>query len=213
MTWQLIASGAVLGGVLGIAVAGIAKRLSGGEAGQRLWIVIGLQAALGAWAAAGAEGPLTAAVSLVLSAALLVLALVDLAIFRLPDAVTLPLAVSGLAVEVLPRGDLAGHLAGAVMGWAAIAGLAAAFRGLRKRDGVGMGDAKLFAAAGAWLGWRPLPWTLLLACLLAFAWLGARGLRRGWSSLAWPLPFGAPLALAIWLVRLYGTPFLVERLN
>ena len=45
---------------------------------------------------------------------------------------------------------------------------------------------------------------LLLACLGAFAWVAARRLRGGLPSLAAPVAFGAPLALAFWIVWLAG---------
>jgi leader peptidase (prepilin peptidase)/N-methyltransferase len=36
---------------------------------------------------------------------------------------------------------------------------------VKKQDGIGMGDAKLLAALGAWLGWTVLPSLLLIASL------------------------------------------------
>jgi leader peptidase (prepilin peptidase)/N-methyltransferase len=144
--------------------------------------------------------------SVLLAAALLTLTLVDVATFRLPDLITLPLMIAGLVESLFCGSSLPSRVIGAAVGWAAIFVLAEGFRRLRGRDGIGMGDAKLLAAAGAWLGWQALPWTVLLACGLAFAGVGARLARRGRASLNQPLPFGAPLAGAIWLVWLYGVP-------
>ena len=86
---------------------------------------------------------------------LLALALIDLRSWRLPDVLTLPLVVAGLVaawLDFLPGTGLARAIAGAVLGYVALAGIAWVYRRLRHREGLGLGDAKLLAAAGAWLG-------------------------------------------------------------
>jgi leader peptidase (prepilin peptidase) / N-methyltransferase len=60
---------------------------------------------------------------------------------------------------------------------------------------------KLFAAGGAWVGWAGLPSVLLLAALIGLAAALAGG--RTLSAVS-KLPFGPALALAIWIVWLYG---------
>jgi leader peptidase (prepilin peptidase)/N-methyltransferase len=76
---------------------------------------------------------------------------------------------------------------------------------LRRRDGLGLGDAKLLAAGGAWLSWHALPSTLLIAAgfalVLALCASLAGKLRL---STATCVPFGPFLAGAIWLSWLYG---------
>jgi len=164
--------------------------------------IIGLQAVLvlGAWAAAPSLH--AAAASMILSAALLTLAVVDVTELRLPDVITLPLAIAGLAVSAAQGSGVLDHAVGALVGWAALAGLASGFRRVTGRHGLGMGDAKLLAAAGAWCGWEALPVIVLVACLGGFLWIGLRLARQGPASAGAPLPFGAPLALATWLVQL-----------
>ena len=103
---------------------------------------------------------------------LLALALIDLRAWRLPDVLTLPLIAAGLAAAalgLLPAVDLLHALAGAAVGYLALAGIGWAYRRLRGRDGLGLGDAKLLAAAGAWLGVESLPWLVLIAALLGLA--------------------------------------------
>jgi len=200
--WLLVAAA---GGLAGLAAALAARRLSEDAAAPPLWCVAAFEAGLAVWAAAVA-GPSDSAVSILLATALLALALVDVAVLRLPDVVTLPLALAGIGLAVLRGRDVLDHVAGAVAGYAALAALAAGFRAVRGKDGLGLGDAKLLAAAGGWLGWRALPMTVLLACVVAFAWAAVRALRHGRPAFDRPLPFGAPLALGFWLIWLYGTP-------
>jgi leader peptidase (prepilin peptidase)/N-methyltransferase len=161
--------------------------------------------AVALWAAAETEGA-----ALVLSAllgwALLVLAVTDRREFLLPDAVTLPLIAAGLgAVLWLDPGSLRDHAIGAALGWVGFAGLAALYRRLRGREGLGQGDAKLLAAGGAWLGWSGLPGVVLIASLLGLTEVLLLAIRRGeMPSAARRIAFGTWLAAGIWLVWLYG---------
>lgn len=139
--------------------------------------------------------------------ALLVLAWIDWDHFLLPDVITLPLIPAGLAFTALRLPEaLTDHALGAALGYAAFAGIARLYRALRGRDGLGAGDAKLLAAAGAWLGWAALPGLVLLAALLGLGLSGARAVRRGHLDPAERLPFGSCLALAAWAVWLGGVP-------
>jgi len=136
---------------------------------------------------------------------LLALAEIDRRHLVLPDALVLPLIPAGLAViwasvpERLPDAVL-----GAVLGYASLAALAWLYERLRGREGLGLGDAKLFAAAGAWTTWAGLPSVLLLAGVagLAFALLtrARGGSLRGEDA----LPLGTFMAPAIWLVWSFG---------
>jgi leader peptidase (prepilin peptidase)/N-methyltransferase len=132
---------------------------------------------------------------------LLALALIDLRSWRLPDALTLPLIATGVAAAAagfLPAADLPRSAAGAVLGYLILAGLGWAYRRLRGREGLGLGDAKLLAAAGAWLGADALAWLVLAAASGGLA----LALLRGPVRAETPVPFGPPLALAFWLLFL-----------
>ena len=151
-----------------------------------------------------AAPPSALGAGLALALALAVLAAVDVAALRLPDVLTLPLIAAGLAWAVWSGQDAAVRLVGAALGFVALWALAWGFRRATGRAGLGLGDAKLFAAAGAWLGWDNLPQVLLIACGLGFAWVGVSGLAAGLQALKRPVPFGAPLCVAIlteWLLR------------
>jgi len=132
---------------------------------------------------------------------LLLLAILDGEYFWLPSILTLPLVAVGLAVTaVVDPAALTDHLIGAVCGYASLAGIAALYRSVRGRAGLGGGDARLFAASGAWLGWLPLPLVLAVAAVagLVVALLLWRR-RLSWTT---RLPFGVFLAAATWLVYL-----------
>lgn len=131
-----------------------------------------------------------------LGAVLARLAWIDLAEHRLPDAWTLPLILAGLALSLAGLGPepLDAAIGGAA-GYAVFWAIGTLFFLRRGIDGLGLGDAKLFAAAGAWLGYALLPQVLLVACLGGLG--HALVVRRGAGE---PLAFGPWLALGFWLV-------------
>jgi leader peptidase (prepilin peptidase)/N-methyltransferase len=85
-----------------------------------------------------------------------------------------------------------------------LAAAAYLYRLLRNREGLGLGDAKLMAAIGAWVGWQQLPSVLLFASLLGLLFAVAMSFRGRRISLSDRLPFGAFLAAGGWLVWLHG---------
>ncbi len=182
-----------------------ARPFTGGEPPTRAAPMAAVLAVAFVWASLTVPlGPILCA-SLGLGWSLAVLAAIDVAVFRLPDLFTLPLMGAGLAAAVLlPDRPWPDHVLGALFGWGLLRALAFAWRRWRGVDGIGLGDAKLLGAAGAWLGWRPLPSVVLLACLLAFVWVGWRVARRGRAAASERIAFGAPLCLAIWTVWLEG---------
>jgi leader peptidase (prepilin peptidase)/N-methyltransferase len=136
---------------------------------------------------------------------LLLLAAIDWRTFLLPDVLTLPLAVTGLAVSyAIDPASLAGHLIGAVAGFAVFAAIALGYSRLRGREGLGLGDAKLMGALGAWISWQGLPAALLFASIAGLIFVLLRSAGRHKFSPGDPIPFGVFLALGGWLVWLYG---------
>jgi len=137
-------------------------------------------------------------IQIVLILVLMYLAYIDLRSFRLPDVITLPLILSGLLVSGLSNLGFVSFLdslIGATLGYTSLWLLNSLYRLAKKQDGIGMGDAKLLAALGAWLGWFALPGILLMASLT--------GLIGGLIWLQWnkqnhrsAFPFGPFLAIA-----------------
>ena len=129
---------------------------------------------------------------------LIYLAYVDLRTFRLPNVITLPLIISGILFNQFSEfrfTDLSSAFIGAIAGYLFLWILNLVYKKLKKQDGIGMGDAKLLAGLGAWLGWATLPSTLFIASV--------SGLIGGLIWLKWnnqhhrqAFPFGPFLAIA-----------------
>ena len=138
---------------------------------------------------------------------LLALAWIDCTDFLLPDVLTLPLLLAGLDLTFAWQpAELADHSIAAVLAYLSFQGLGYAYRRLRGWDGLGGGDAKLIAAAGAWCGLSALPFVVLGSALLGL--LAALGLALAGRTVTSTtrIPFGPCIALAFWLVWLHGGP-------
>ncbi len=129
---------------------------------------------------------------------LLTLAVMDARHFWLPDALTLPLAALGLTLGdwMLPA-SFADRALGAAAGAGVLFLLALGYRRLRGREGLGLGDAKLLGAIGAWLGWQALPFVLLIASLTALLWVAGLRLAGRELDAATRVPLGTFLCIAV----------------
>lgn len=171
----------------------------------RHWQIELSAAVIGVIAGLAVPGPVAAAGAL-FGWLLLALAALDVAEYWLPDRLTLALALTGVGlglVGVPPM--LSDRVIGGVAGFASLWLIAAGYRLVRHREGLGCGDPKLFGAIGLWLGWRTLPAVLVLACLIGFAALLMRLVAGRAVAGHDRLPFGALLAIAAypaWLVML-----------
>jgi leader peptidase (prepilin peptidase)/N-methyltransferase len=164
-------------------------------------------AALGValWALTTDMDPVRLWIDCALGWVLLALAWIDWRHFRLPDVLTLPLLLAGLAVTWLQTpDDLTDHAIGAAVGYLGFRALAWSYRMIRGRTGMGQGDAKLLAAGGAWLGWESLPHVILVAAACGIVVALAAGVRRRRLNAAMMIPFGPCLSFSIWLAWLYG---------
>lgn len=177
---------------------------------SRFHLAVELAAVLVAvWAATTTPDPAWIWADCALGWTLLALCWIDIWHFLLPDVLTLPLVLAGLgATVVLDPSATTNAAAGAAIGYLALTSVEIAYRALRHRDGLGRGDAKLMAAAGAWVGWQSLPQVIVGAALAGIA-AGVvlhivRKKRTGTRLGDTVIPFGPCIAIAVWLVRLYG---------
>jgi leader peptidase (prepilin peptidase) / N-methyltransferase len=166
---------------------------------------------LSAWVAWHFGFGAAALCALLLTWALIALTGIDIDHQLLPDNITLPLMWAGLLAAVF-IGPIAGAalpasardaIIGAACGYVSLWLVFHAFRLVTGKEGMGYGDFKLFAALGAWLGWKLLPLVILLSAatgaLLGISLILLRGKDR-----STPMPFGPYLAAAGWLAMMYG---------
>jgi leader peptidase (prepilin peptidase)/N-methyltransferase len=147
-----------------------------------------------------------------LGAVVVVIAIVDIDRYIIPDVAVLAMLLLGLVLVAVENSGIRGAAIAdgvlrALVTGGALYLLRLAYRRLTGIDGLGLGDVKLAAAAGPWLMWPTLPFAIAVAAIAALAATGARAaLVRERVHLKQELPFGAFLAPAVWI------SFLLERL-
>ena len=151
--------------------------------------------------------PLLLAQHLVLTGLLIVLFGTDYDVQRLPDVITLPGVLVGVLFSVVVPPGLAASVAGAATGAAILLFVRRGWKRLTGVDGMGMGDVKMLAMIGAFLGWQQVGVVLFLASFSgAIVGLSLIAMRR--RSFQARLPFGTFLAVAAYVASLVGEPLL-----
>jgi leader peptidase (prepilin peptidase)/N-methyltransferase len=122
----------------------------------------------------------------------------------LPDSLTLPLLWLGLLLALVPVfADTREALIGAAVGYLALWSVYWLFKLATGKEGMGYGDFKLFAAAGAWMGYAALLPVIILAALSG-AIIGIILLRTRGQDRSVPFAFGPFLAIAMWVWLIAG---------
>ena len=125
---------------------------------------------------------------------LLIIAAIDLDTGLIPDILSLPGIVLGLALSFFSPGlSWSDSLAGIVLGGGIFYLIATGYALVRHKDGLGGGDIKLLGMIGAFIGWQGVPFTILTSSIsgmiiaLPLMWRSGKGLGAS-------LPFGPFLA-------------------
>lgn len=145
--------------------------------------------------------------SILITGCVVWLAVIDLRTMLLPNYLTYPLIGLGLCINGLMTLGISqsgfcsfkDSLLGAILGYGLIWSVNALYFRLTKRDGIGMGDAKLLSAMGALFGWMLVLPALLLASILGLfggiIWIKVFSLKKNSA-----FPFGPYLCLVTLLV-------------
>lgn len=144
-------------------------------------------------------------VRVVFACALIVLFITDLQHKILPNTITLPgIAVGFVCSFFLPPGWVS-SLIGLIVGGGFLYAIAEAYYRLRGQEGLGMGDVKLLAMIGAFLGWKLVLLTLVFASLTGSL-AGGLVIASGRGSMKYALPFGTFLAVGALFAATWGEP-------
>jgi leader peptidase (prepilin peptidase) / N-methyltransferase len=201
---------ALTGGEINFAVAGRGTAPRRGPIEYTAFAALGCSIAIASLVAApGRAGLLGGALGLLM----LAVAVADARAFIIPDKLTIAafaLALINAANESLasmPENIAVAAVRGLVLALAFFA-LREIYLRLRHRHGIGLGDVKLAAVAGAWLDWTLIPVAIEIAALTALIfYIASRLVLRRPICAAAKLPFGLFFAPAIWLCWLLDAIF------
>jgi leader peptidase (prepilin peptidase)/N-methyltransferase len=151
-------------------------------------------------------GPLLVS-RLLLVCILIVLFGIDLEHQILPNSITLPGIAIGLLFSLIAPPGIRDALIGAVIGGGILYAIAAGYYLWRREEGMGMGDVKMLAMLGAFLGWKAVLVTLVLASFSgAIIGLAMMAGQRG--GMRYALPFGTFLAIGALAAMFVGDPLI-----
>jgi leader peptidase (prepilin peptidase)/N-methyltransferase len=131
---------------------------------------------------------------LVLGCALIVLFEIDREHQLLPHAVTLPGIVVGFLFSFFTEPGWQSSLLGILVGGGTLLGVGYTYYWLRHEEGLGMGDFKMLAMIGAFLGWPLTLVTLMMASFVGSI-VGVFLIAANRGGMKSALPFGTFLAL------------------
>jgi len=152
-------------------------------------------------------GLLEAIVYFIFISALIVITFIDIDHGIIPDVISLPGIPIGfiLASFLLPSMNYKASLAGIIAGGGSLLAVAWIYNLIKKKDGMGVGDIKLLAMIGAFIGWKGILFTIFVASatgtLVGFAVMLKT--RKGMGQQA--VPFGPFLSIGTILYIFFGT--------
>ena len=145
------------------------------------------------------------AARLLFGCAMIVLFVIDLQHRILPNVITLPGIVVGLLLSEVAGPGWQASLIGIAAGGGTLWAIAEIYYRIRKEEGMGMGDVKMLAMIGAFLGWKLVMVTLVLASFSGTI-VGVGVLIARKESLKYALPFGTFLAIGAMVAAAVGDP-------
>ena len=157
----------------------------------------------GIWAKYGASP--AAAAYFILVCGLIAVTFIDFDHMIIPDSLSLGGVVVGFATSLVTSLGWLGSVAGLVVGGGSLLLVYLAYLALTRREGMGLGDVKLLAAIGAFLGWRAVLFTIFVSSVTGAAIGGAAvGFR-----LRQAIPYGVFLAFGA-VVYIFWGPLLID---
>jgi leader peptidase (prepilin peptidase)/N-methyltransferase len=143
------------------------------------------------------------AIRLLFACAMIVLFMIDLEHRILPNRITIPGIVAGFVFSLFSEPGWVSSLLGIAVGGGSLLAVSEAYYRVRHEEGLGMGDVKMLAMIGAFLGWQLALLTLVLSSILGSV-VGVSILILRKESLKYALPFGTFLAVAALVASLAG---------
>jgi leader peptidase (prepilin peptidase)/N-methyltransferase len=143
------------------------------------------------------------AVRLAFACAMVVLFVIDLQHHILPNVITVPGILVGFALSLFLPPGWKSSLIGLIAGGGVLFVIAEAYYRLRGIEGLGMGDVKMLAMIGAFLGWKLVLVTLILASFAGSV-IGLGVIATGRGGMKAALPFGTFLAVGALTAAVIG---------
>ena len=144
---------------------------------------------------------LTALLLLILSVFFIIIFFIDLKHFIIPNELTFPLMIIGFFKSFDPNlnqtifPNYINSLIGGVFGYLIIWLIIFFYKKVRKKEGMGLGDAKLLAVIGFWFGWFSIPFTIFMSSVVALIFVVPSLINKS-RKMSSQIPFGPYIIIA-----------------
>ena len=155
---------------------------------------------------------LTTIFLIILILSFIIIFFIDLKHYIIPDILTLPMMVFGFLKSFDPNlnpifPNYINSLIGGIIGYGIIWLLIIFYKKIRKKEGMGLGDAKLLAVVGFWFGWYIIPFIIFLSSSLALIFVIPDLLKKK-KKLNSQIPFGPYIIIATLIFIVFKDNFL-----
>jgi len=145
---------------------------------------------------------LTTLLFFILSISFVIIFFIDFKHFIIPNELTYPLMVIGLLKSFDPNlnptffPNYINSLIGGVFGYLIIWLIIFFYKKVRKKEGMGLGDAKLLAVVGFWFGWFSIPFTIFMSSVVALIFVIPSLINKS-RKMSSQIPFGPYIIIAV----------------
>jgi len=144
---------------------------------------------------------ITTILLMILSLSFLIIFFIDLKHFIIPNVLTFPMMFVGFIKSFDPNlhslfPNYLNSLIGGLLGYGIIWAIIYFYKQVRKKEGMGLGDAKLLAVVGFWFGWISIPFVLFCSSILALLWVVPDLIKKS-KKLTSQIPFGPYIILGL----------------
>ncbi len=137
---------------------------------------------------------ITTLLFLILGLSFIIIFFIDLKHYIIPNILTFSLMIIGFIKSFDPNlnpifPNFINSLIGGIFGYLIIWSIIYFYKQIRKKEGMGLGDAKLLSAIGFWFGWISIPFVIFLSSIIALLSV-IPSLLKNSKSLSSQIPFG-----------------------
>ena len=154
---------------------------------------------------------LTTVLLMVLSLSFIIIFFIDLKHFIIPNEITFSMMALGFIKSFDPNlnslfPNYINSLIGGLLGYGIIWSIIFFYKQVRKKEGMGLGDAKLFGVIGFWFGWLAIPFIIFLSSIIALLSV-VPSLLKNSRTMSSQIPFGPYIIIGTLIYLFFENSF------
>ena len=154
---------------------------------------------------------LTTLLLMILSLSFIIIFFIDLKHFIIPNEITFSMMALGFLKSFDPNlnslfPNYINSLIGGLLGYGIIWSIIYFYKQVRKKEGMGLGDAKLFGVIGFWFGWLAIPFIIFLSSVIALLSV-VPSLLKNSRTMSSQIPFGPYIIIGTLIYLFFENSF------